>query len=243
MPSLPDKRYQGPPRDGDIEMYDIPSNQWILTSGMGQIVGPVGPAGPPGPTGPTGPAGPAGPTGPQGPLGSLPAPVTSGGLQTFVDNVGDVWIAKPGVDGGTWNRPADVLHARIYRNTAATLTPTNSLFTYDTVFRDLWGMFLSPGFTCPLTGVYQVYAQVGVTGTASDQWLNVQIRRNTSQLYTNTNSQMGQTNAGLLNAQTLVNMFVNAGDNVSVWAYTFITLNVVLGSTTTYLGIDYLGTG
>src|SRR5215469_12633795 len=111
MPSLPDKRYQGPPRDGDIEMYDIPSNQWILTSGMGQIVGPVGPAGPPGPTGPTGPIGPTGPQGPQGPLGSLPAPVTSGGLQTFVDNVGDVWIAKPGVDGGTWNRPADVLHA------------------------------------------------------------------------------------------------------------------------------------
>src|SRR5215831_5395321 len=34
----------------------------------------------------------------------LPPPVTTGGFQSFLDNLGDLWVAAPGVNNGNWRR-------------------------------------------------------------------------------------------------------------------------------------------
>jgi|SRR5215471_3238614 len=246
MPSLPDKRYQGPPRDGDIEMYDIPSNQWILTSGMGQIVGPAGPPGPVGPTGATGPAGPTGPQGPQGPAGplaSLPPPVTTGGFQTFTDNLGQIWVAKPGVDSGNWNRPSDVIHARIQRNAATSVLTTLTTMQFDTAVRDPFGMYGSSGINVPLSGWYDITTQIMVQATGTGQWLNVTIFANTAGVtIANTNASFAQSGSGQLNAQATINAWVASTEFFQVRTQALTTLAVTTGLST-YMSADYIGSG
>jgi hypothetical protein len=105
-------------------------------------------------------------------LNDLPAPVTTGGIQAFTDVYGEQWVAKPGVYNGSWRKARDVLHAVIYRNAALANMPTSSatFIAYDTVLRDVYGMFSSNGFLIPAAGWYRIQATGNTNAAAIGQY-------------------------------------------------------------------------
>jgi len=108
----------------------------------------------------------------------LPAPVTTGStIQSYTDPLGDVWVAKNGVNGGNWKRARDVLYGGYYRAAAWNLTTTTAVMLYDTVQYDDYGLYnTSTGaITLPVAGVWRADAMVaGNTGTAG-QWVQVRM--------------------------------------------------------------------
>jgi hypothetical protein len=98
----------------------------------------------------------------------LPAPVTTGTtLQTFIDPVGDVWVAMNGVNNGNWARARSVLYCRVFRNAAYTSPAVNSAFIYDTVGDDVYGMWASPNIVAPIRGNWMVGASIEIVPTAT----------------------------------------------------------------------------
>lgn len=89
---------------------------------------------------------------------NLPPPVTSGGLQTYTDSSGILWIAKPGVYGGQWRNARDVLHCRMAINgswSGAGTGDTN--FPFDTIVSDPYGLGVlgaNAYILAPVTGWY-----------------------------------------------------------------------------------------
>lgn len=185
------------------------------------------------------------------PVAGLPLPVTSGGFQSFIDANGDVWIAKPGVDGGKWNRPSDVLKTRVYRNTAFTiLGPGAAYLTFDATTFDIFGLYAgSPGsWTCPLNGMYNIYTQVGYTPTLSGQSLSTRLYRNGA------NTTLGQHDSAATGAgwASIVPVYDTWQLTATEWVATAIaspnlagagSLAGQPGSAWTYLIIEYAGTG
>jgi hypothetical protein len=114
----------------------------------------------PGAPGPQGIQGPPGATGPS--YVTLPPPVTTGTtIQTYTDQLGDVWVAKNGVRGGAWRRARDAVRARIYYNqnqvwpSGGTSNPV-----YDTIDYDEFRIITMSGvFTCQIPGVYLAYSR------------------------------------------------------------------------------------
>ena len=245
MPVVPGMRYQGPPQDGDVEMYDITSNQWTLVNGQGVVTGPPGPTGavgPIGPAGPTGPQGPIGPVGPAGPMPTLPAPTTSGALQTFTDSLGDIWIAKSTVNSGNWKRPGDALHAKAFRQAAVNVTTATTTLLFDSAVFDKWSMLGAGQFNIPLAGLYIITGRVYVQAPGTGQWLNMQLWQNSAAV-ANGNATFAQTTTGGLSAQLTVNVVANASDVIQVRMAGSSVMPLSGGSGSNYLTIDYLGTG
>ena len=157
-------------------------------------VGPSGPTGSPGPVGPVGPpgadgspGGPAGPAGPAGPGITIPPPVSSGTpITLYYDELGDCWIAKGDVYGGSYQRARDVVVAQMWRGAA--LVPYSNVWAavpFDTISNppgDLYGMEPAAGgyghFMCFVTGRYFIEVQVGVTGSQANDWLELALWRN-----------------------------------------------------------------
>jgi hypothetical protein len=110
-----------------------------------------------------------------------PPPVTTGStLQTTVDHLGDVWIAKHGVNGGAWKRPRDVLHCRYYKTAGWTASAGAWLtLTMDSVTYDDYGIYsASTGlFSPPITGMWQMTFQAGISPSATGQWVQPGIWR------------------------------------------------------------------
>jgi hypothetical protein len=109
----------------------------------------------------------------------LPAPVTSGStVQTHTDTFGQLWIAKSGVNGGQWRRPADVLHCHVYRNAAWvwTVSPNWGIMTFDNRNWDPYGMLDGPGsqFVAPIPGFYGLYWQATVYSNPG-AWIQVSV--------------------------------------------------------------------
>jgi hypothetical protein len=162
--------------------------------------------------------------------------VTSGGLVTYTDANGELWVAKPGVNGGNWKRPKDVLHCRSDRRAA--LTPSGSTWTtvqWETLVRDPYALYANASglFTAPVAGVYaiSVTCQIATGG----QW--IQITQNGSTTLADIYEGGGSRSITL----TLPASYLNAGDTIVVQA---------LGATawTTNPGynfccFDYMGSG
>jgi hypothetical protein len=109
---------------------------------------------------------------------NLPNPVTSGsGVQGFTDALGDVWVAANGVNAGAWKRARDVLYARVWRSAA--LTTSGVTMSWDTVTRDVYGLWGGAGnatvLTAPVAGIYDVDTEICFTATAAAQYIQNRI--------------------------------------------------------------------
>lgn len=108
----------------------------------------------------------------------LPAPVTSGTTtQSFVDPLGDVWVAKNGVRGGNWYRARDVLRAHYSRAAAFNFTNASLSLVLDTVNTsgDTYGIqnTVNGFFVAPVAGLYQVFFSVCGVATAAAQYFQL----------------------------------------------------------------------
>jgi hypothetical protein len=132
------------------------------------------------------------------PPNDLPAPVTSGTtIQTFQDIFGEWWVAKSTVNSGNWYKARDVLHGMVYRNAAFTPPTANTLFAFDTVQRDTYGMWSSANYSwnIPLTGWYRLQVVWGAGAVTSSNYVAVNLYRNGSQ-FTSMNNIACQATAG-----------------------------------------------
>jgi len=178
-------------------------------------------------------------------LYGIQTPVTSGGFQIHIDPMGDPWVAKPGVFGGSWNKPADVLHARWYVAANFSIPNiANVAVPYDTMRNDPYGMFNNSTnmYTTPMSGIYRFYGQVDMIPTASGQYVNCMLRQNGTRV-AQTQSHGSSTNAGIY-AYINDTVLANAGDTFYMESYTLPNaLTGGGGSHITFFGVDYLGHG
>jgi hypothetical protein len=135
---------------------------------------------------------------------NLPAPVTSGTtIQTFQDVTGEWWIAKNGVYSGAWKRARAVLHACVGRAGAFTPPTAMTLFGWDTIITDTYGLYVgSPtyGFVVPVAGWYYLNAQwYGAIATLGE--------------YEGIRLQGGPGSATILTAENMIENVANGGCN------------------------------
>jgi len=166
----------------------------------------------------------------------IPPPVTSGGTQYYTDPLGDIWVANPGIYGGSWNRAEDVLWARVYRSVTYT-TPAGGAqnFPYDTVNRDPFGIVALPGITLPLIGLWSCFAAIQVANANGRQYMYI-----ASQLifdYNNQNFNASTTMAGAVEAMS------NGASTCYVLFSTAVAGAVTLTNTATWLQVRFIGPG
>jgi len=177
------------------------------------------------------------------PVPGLPPPVTSGGLQSFIDQTGSIWVAKPGVNGGQWRLARDVLHAVWHKNTAFSLTTTVTTIAYDFLQLDDYGLYSTAvnAFVIPVGGIYRIEQQVSGTPTATGQWIGCQLLQNATFIG---NSTSHGTNAAWLSSWN--NMIVRAAVNDHLFGQgnAPVTLAGRFDTTgVTHIALDYWGTG
>jgi hypothetical protein len=174
----------------------------------------------------------------------LPPAVTTGGIQSYTDPNADVWIAKPGVYAGAWQRARDVLHSAWHRAGAwNTSAGSFAVFNYDTAETDPYALYVNGvGWTCPIAGLYRPYAQLAFTATAVGQWIQVALNRAGTAFATRISATSAAAGNNLfVAADHLVK--ANAGDVLTV---TQMAGAAVAGLTSTgavIASLDYLGTG
>jgi hypothetical protein len=84
-------------------------------------------------------------------------PTLSATTVTTTDATGEVWVAKAGVNGGTWRRARDAIVTEVYRAAAQNVGTGDQTIMFDTVVRDAYGCWTLGGnalFTCPVAGYY-----------------------------------------------------------------------------------------
>ena len=106
---------------------------------------------------------------------NLPAPVTSGGTQGFLDSTGEQWVANPLINNGKWSRARDALYFRWYRAAAYSPPGAATVFTYDSATRDAYQLFTNTTFTAPVQGWWEFRTQSGFNSTAVGQSLRQQL--------------------------------------------------------------------
>jgi len=112
----------------------------------------------------------------------VPNPLSSGAPFTqFTDNLGDIWVAKGGVNGGVFRRARDVLYVKVARLAAITIGTGNNPYPWDTTVRDLYGMFVYPNITVPLQGTWLLTSSTGYNLPAGAQTNNLVIRNGVTQ--------------------------------------------------------------
>lgn len=173
----------------------------------------------------------------------LPAPVTTGtAINTFTDSLGDIWVAKNGVYGGTWHRARDVLHSRIYLNNAYnTVTTPNTTLPFDTARSDVYGLWNLSQFTIPVAGVYMVNSQIMFQGTAAGQWINYWVYRSAGSVeFAGDGTVASGISTSIPNSGPV---WCSVNDIITgVYTASAAGMPVTTGNPT-FLAIDYLGTG
>jgi hypothetical protein len=180
---------------------------------------------------------------------NLPGAVTSGTtVQSFTDALGDLWVAKNGVNSGAWKRARDVINMRWNRGAGWT-TPgtanTWAVLAMDTVVFDVYSLYNSSSglFTAPVAGIYSLFACIGfntgaTTGVQSGCaiWKNGAVARQT--LITNGGSGYAEPQAFLVDR-------LAAGDTIGSYqaSSTASATTYGRGVNETQISIAYLGTG
>jgi hypothetical protein len=176
-------------------------------------------------------------------LNVLPAPVITGTTtQVYTDIWGEVWVAKNGVNGGNWFKARDVLHASVTRTSAFT-TPTGaSTFGFDTVSRDIYGMWNgSPtfGWIVPVTAIYRIHFAYGITGAAIAEYCNASIYQGAVNISLHNN--FAAVAGGLYARAQCLARLTALTDTVTASYFTSIAETGVTGAATNTFSIDYLG--
>lgn len=179
-------------------------------------------------------------------LAAMPAPVTSGsGIQTFTDVLSDVWIAANGVNSGAWKRARDVLHSRVYINTATNITTTAALLTFGSVSRDPYALYnVSTGvFTAPVTALYVATVCIKYTTAAPGDYVTVNFQVNGTTVSTRTDVTAIKPPTPPQSAFLTDRCYMNAGDTFRIVAQANNTFAVTTGATNSFLDIDFFGQG
>jgi hypothetical protein len=176
---------------------------------------------------------------------ALPAPVTSGAtIFSFTDVNGDVWVAKNGVNGGTWHRARDVLYSSMGRGGAFGSTTIATVLAFDTVLSDPYGLAGASTWTAPVAGLYKIRSNVAIQATAAGQTFTVGLRQGGQVLTNSQNSSGGATVRFDASAELIVPLA--AADVLTVVISSSVALAGIaaaLGVSPTIASVQYVGTG
>jgi len=169
-------------------------------------------------------------------LYNFPPAVSSGGLQSYTDPIGDLWVAMPGVYGGTWQRASNVLLCRNYRVAAFTVTPAAQALIMDTIAYDNYNMLDNTtghlNFIIP--GIYLIYAHVNAVPVLVGDTVRLDILHNGAVNQSLTAAQ-GSTSGGggpNLTSHAVLQVNSNGGSDY----YTFQTANPGVGASASLTG-------
>ena len=163
-------------------------------------------------------------------------------FQSFVDDLGDMWVAKGGVYGGAWKRARDVLYGYAYRSAALTTSTTNVLYPFDTASRDTYGLFTAPSFIAPIGGLYYLSAGIVFTSGAAGQNVQMYLSSSTSGII-GMNRIFSQGASQNTNVSLSIVVYAQAGDALSVTYSTGQATSSPVGQTSTHFIMQYTGTG
>ena len=174
----------------------------------------------------------------------LPAAVTSGTtVQSYVDPMGDVWVAKNGVASGAWRRARDVVAARVYRVTAATsVASTWSRLGFDstTVGTDIFSLNSGGTFTCPVAGRYLCIAQTA-WGSNAAAWRQIAaIYKNGAEVVRGFDGTVAINSNGTTQVHDVV--LCAANDYLELYYYTGVAVAMqAVSGITPFFSVQYLG--
>jgi hypothetical protein len=175
-------------------------------------------------------------------LNILPAPVTTGGTQGFIDLYGEQWIAKPGVYGGNWVKARDGLRAWVYRAAAfSPPTAATGLFPADSVKGDPYGMWTgnpSYQFTVPVAGWYRLYNHWVGTGAVSPNYVGMSFYQNGTQVI---NENMIVCASGNITPRLQALISANANDYFQAYYFASVAVTDAVGLSTTGFSVAYMG--
>ena len=192
-------------------------------------------------------AGPPGPGGPGGEVGSgitLPPPLAAGiPFASYVDQLGDRWVANGDIYTGAWKRAQDVLHAAYVRTATYRIPFTPEKLAYNAIVNDLYGMY-NVGlarFTALVPGLYR-YCSTISGGAYANNWIRPDIRLNNVVAVQRANS---PSHGGAFGVTVELTRHLNAGDYMETFMATGVSAGVVgtISVGETALSIDYLGSG
>jgi hypothetical protein len=169
---------------------------------------------------------------PQAPPGS--------GFNSFTDTSGMVWVSY---NGSAWKRALDGLHARVYRAGAYNIPGSNTIFPFDTVSKDVYGLWSAAqsSFVTPIPGVYRVTAQ-WVGAIPSGSWINAYLYVNGAQV--TWGGAQPWTNNGYVPTGCNDTFWLSAGDKVALWSGAGGAVPAVVNVPgQCYMVISYAGTG
>jgi hypothetical protein len=190
------------------------------------------------------------------PPDNLPVPLTYGGIQSYTDVYGDVWVALVGVNGGQWRRARKVLFSKVCRVNPINAAVAATTIPMDLVIKDVYGLYnLSfqgglGAFIIPVPGWYKVVLEVGVTTTAAAQYMDARIYVNGALVDI---ARFHSTLASSLSGTVMHQSFYNAGDYIQPSCNGSVSLAALVGPPPptqwygppywTYLTLQYKGTG
>lgn len=179
------------------------------------------------------------------PVTDLPPPVTTGTTtQVFTDLWGEVWVAKNGVESGIWNKARDVIHAVVYRAAAYTMPTALTTAPYDTVYRDIYGMWVgspSYNYVLPVPGWYWIQSTFNGNASAIGQYIQGNVLQNGTSVTSDNN--VTSIASGGLSWRSWGEIFCSAGDTIRAAVYQPAGLAAQVGLVNSRFEISYIGTG
>jgi hypothetical protein len=180
--------------------------------------------------------------------GGPPAsPVTTGStIQSFTDALGEVWVAKNGVNGGLWKKARDVLYSRVQLGGTPVIGTTYTTLPWDAAVDDFYGLATlgaNAHFTAPVAGLYLFVGKWVSSMTAGNQYAGGSIRRNATPItpFPPTFVVPLQIN---IHVPWTMEVRCNAGDSVDYQAVTSTAgLTTTAGANHNWATWHYLGTG
>jgi hypothetical protein len=173
-----------------------------------------------------------------------PPPVSTGALQTFADQSGEIWVAKPGVYAGAWRRARDVLAGLYLRNAAFSLSSTSAVIAHDALQAgDPYGLYsTSTGrLTIPAAGMWRFDHQVAAAAIVANGYLKASLRLTGSSVW-ETNALSGPSNnAGAIAATTIL-LKLATSDYIDTMASASPAVGTYGGGNTRF-SFAYIGTG
>jgi hypothetical protein len=163
----------------------------------------------------------------------------------YTDPHGEVWVSKPGVFGGAWQKARDVVSAKGWRN-GAFAAPNNTVITMDVAAYDPLNSFGDPAhagiYTCPIAGAYMALSCISGLSTAAAQLFVSTVNRAGVQLLNGV--LLNSAGAGnVLSSPCSGTFLCGAGDTISVTVgFNPANMGGYAGEVYTYLNVQWLHT-